>query len=193
MINRLQPGADYGWPYCVEMATPAPLWRGVGQRDCKGSWRRAPVLLLPPHGAPLSMLYYHGAMFPELEGKLLLTLHGFRATGSRIVAYPVDPTGAPLTSVKAGFAVYSRNGATPLRRRYRQGPAADGLIVTPRWDAMTGLRPAGAPVGMAVAADGGLWVAEDRNGAIIRFARDSAAGPPQGARPSSPSAGQVEP
>ncbi len=193
VINRLRPGADYGWPYCVETDTRAPLWRGAGGRDCAGSWRAAPILFLPPHGAPLSMVYYQGPMFPQLEGDLLISLHGFRATGSRILAYPVDASGAPLRSVKARFAVYSRDGAAPIRRRYRPGPAADGLIVTPGWDAVAGLRPAGAPVGMAVAADGALWVADDRNGAVLRFARDSAAGPHQRAGPSSPSAGQGAP
>jgi glucose/arabinose dehydrogenase len=182
VINRLRPGADYGWPYCVDVATPAPLWRGVGARDCAGAWRTRPVLLLPPHGAPLSMIYYHGAMFPQLEGRLLVALHGFRATGSRIIAYPVDLSGTPLMSPRAGFAVYSRKGGAPVRRRYRPGPAADGLIITPRWDAVAGVRPSGAPVGMAVAPDGALWVAEDRNGAILRFGRDTTRSD-QGARP----------
>jgi len=129
------------------------------------------------------MIYYRGAMFPKLEGELLVSLHGYRATGSRIVAYPVDPSGAPLTTARPSFAVYSRNGAAPVRRRYRPGPAADGQILTPGWNAVSGLRPAGAPVGLTVAADGALWVAEDRNGAIVRFASDGAAGPKLGARP----------
>ena len=46
---------------------------------------RTPVVLLPPHGAPLGLAYYHGDMFPQLEGRLLVTLHGYRATGSRIL------------------------------------------------------------------------------------------------------------
>lgn len=193
VINRLAPGADYGWPYCVETSTPAPLWREAGRRDCAAAWRTPPVLFLPPHGAPLSMLYYHGAMFPWLEGKLLVSLHGYRATGSRIIAYDVDARGVPLASPRASFAAYTSKGPAPVRRRYRAGPAADGLIVTPGWNAVSGLRPAGAPVGMAVAADGALWVAEDHNGAILRFARDGAGPPVQGARPSSPSAGQGAP
>ena len=30
----------------------------------------------------------------------------------------------------------------------------------------------GAPAGLAVASDGALWLADDRNGAIIRIARE---------------------
>jgi glucose/arabinose dehydrogenase len=173
-INRLNPGANYGWPYCINAADPAPAWRGAGPLDCKGPDRTRPILLLPPHGAPLAMLYYHGAMFPKLEGRLLVSLHGYRSTGARIIAYAVDASGAPLASPKAGYA--ARRGGARIRRRFREGPAADGLSLTPGWDATPGLRPAGAPVGLAIAADGALWVADDRNGTILRFAKDTAAG-----------------
>jgi glucose/arabinose dehydrogenase len=173
-INQLKPGGDYGWPYCVNAADRAPAWRGGSPLDCKSPAHTAPVLLLPPHGAPLAMLYYHGPMFPELEGRLLVTLHGYRATGSRIVAYAVDAAGAPVASKKARYGVYNRKGPRAIRRPFREGPAADGLILTPGWDARRGLRPDGAPVGFTVADDGALWVAEDRNGTILRFARDTA-------------------
>jgi len=172
-INRLKAGADYGWPYCLETATPAPVWSGHSPLDCAGPARTRPVLLLPPHGAPLAMLYYHGAMFPQLEGRLLVSLHGYRATGSRIIAYAVDAAGAPIPAPKAAYAVYSRKGPPPSWRAFGQAPAATGLIVTPRWDAVKGLRPDGAPVGMAVTPDGAIWVADDRNGTILRFARDA--------------------
>ncbi len=192
-INRLVPGGDYGWPYCVEAATPAPLWTGANQRDCKGDWRRQPLLFLPPHGAPLSLLYYHGGMFPELEGNLIVTLHGFRATGSRILAFPVDAKGEPRKSQKASYFAYSASGEPPTLHRYRPGPSASGLILTPRWDALKGVRPAGAPVGLAISPDGALWVAEDRNGTIIRFSRDAPPDRSQGAGPSSTTAGHVGP
>ena len=32
------------------------------------------------------MFYYEGAKFPELKGKLVVGLHGYRPTGSRIRA-----------------------------------------------------------------------------------------------------------
>jgi glucose/arabinose dehydrogenase len=176
-INRLEPGANYGWPYCVEVATPAPAWKGREPIDCAGPARRQPVLVLPPHGAPLAMIYYHGPMFPRLEGRLLVSLHGYRATGGRIIAYAVDADGAPIAAPHPRYAAYARAGKTrPERRLYRLAPAANGLIVTPGWGAQAGRRPQGAPVGMAVAADGAIWVADDRNGTIIRFAKDSGPG-----------------
>jgi glucose/arabinose dehydrogenase len=86
-------------------------------------------------------------MFPELSGRLLVSLHGYRPTGSRILAIELDANGAPK-------------------------PGAKPRDLTPGWGAVKGKRPAGAPVGMAVASDGAIWVADDRNGAILRFAKD---------------------
>jgi len=172
VINRLRAGANYGWPYCIEATAVAPAWRGKSPLDCAGAARTRPVLMLPPHGAPLSMLYYSGAMFPTLAGKLIVSLHGYRATGSRIVAFSVDATGAPIPNAKPTFAVYGQPGAAATRRAYREGPAANGFILTPGWDAVKGRRPSGAPVGFAVTPDGALWVAEDRNGTIVRIAKD---------------------
>jgi glucose/arabinose dehydrogenase len=168
-INRLEAGHDYGWPYCVGAGDLAPAW-ARGGFDCKGKAFDRPALLLPPHGAPLSLVYYDGAMFPQLEGRLLVSLHGYRATGSRIIAYEVDAAGVPLA--RAGAIYWTFEGGWPRRRAYVGGPAAEGLVLTPGWKAAPGRRPSGAPVGLAVAADGAIWVAEDRNGAILRFAKD---------------------
>jgi glucose/arabinose dehydrogenase len=34
------------------------------------------------------------------------------------------------------------------------------------------MHPKGSPVGLAVATDGAIWVAENNNGTILRIARD---------------------
>ena len=174
-LNEIRPGRFYGWPYCVESATQTPAWRGHSPLDCAAAAHAGPALYLPPHSAPLALLYYHGAMFPELEGRLLVTLHGYRASGARIMAYATDGGGVPRTERDAHYTVYARPGAAAQRVAYRPGPSATGLELTPGWDARPGLRPSGAPVGMAIAPDGALWVADDRNGTLLRFARDGAA------------------
>ena len=165
-VNRLEAGRNYGWPYCVNMTTPAPAWAGKGAFDCQGPGLARPSLLLPPHAAPIAMLYYDGAMFPELYGRLIVTFHGYRSTGGRIVAYAVDARGAPKPDRKPRFA--AAGGARP----FTEGPAATGLDLTPGWSALANVRPMGAPAGLAVASDGALWLADDRNGAIIRIARE---------------------
>jgi glucose/arabinose dehydrogenase len=143
-LNVIKAGAHYGWPYCMGANQTAPAWRGKGVACAP---YRKPDLLLPPHGAPLDLLEYRGAMFPDLQGRLLVTLHGYRPAGSRILALQLDAAGLPKAGVKP-------------------------RDLTPGWRAVKGQRPAGAPVGMAVTPDGAIWVADDRNGAILRFAKD---------------------
>ncbi|MEE2850277.1 MAG: PQQ-dependent sugar dehydrogenase [Pseudomonadota bacterium] len=163
-INVLRQGGHYGWPYCVDLATPLPGW-SAAQARCRQ--RDHPVALLPPHAAPLDLIYYDGAMFPELRGRLLMSWHGYRRAGGRIVAAETDGEGRPLTDIGGRYAIYPR-GALP----YPAGaPSVRGKVLTPGWDTVAGLQPRGAPVVLAVAADGSIWVTDDRNRAILRIAR----------------------
>lgn len=163
-INRLRPGADYGWPYCTDMATAQPGWTPAQSRCGQ---RTSPVSLLPPHAAPLSMLYYSGSMFPELSGQMLMTWHGYRAAGGRIAAIETDAEGAPLTDRRAYYAIYPRGA----RAYPATDPAPRARVLTPGWSAVSGQHPMGAPVDLAVARDGSIWVTDDRNAAILRIAR----------------------
>lgn len=163
-INVLRRGGDYGWPYCVDLATPLPGW-SAAQAQC--GQRDRPVALLPPHAAPLDLIYYEGTMFPELRGRLLMSWHGYRRTGGRIVAAETDDRGRPLTDIGGRYALYPR-GSAP----YPTGaPSVRGKVLTPGWDAVAGRQPRGSPVVMAVAADGAIWVTDDRSRAILRIAR----------------------
>ena len=165
-INRLEAGRHYGWPYCSDMATAMPGWTAAQARCGE---RTAPVSLLPPHAAPLAMLYYDGAMFPELRGRMLMTWHGYRRAAGRIVAIETAADGAPLTDRPARYAIYPR-GSLPYPA---SAPAPRARVLTPGWDRQPGRHPMGAPVGMAVARDGSIWIADDRNAAILRLARDA--------------------
>lgn len=163
-INVLRQGGHYGWPYCVDLATPLPGW-SAGQARC--SQRDRPVALLPPHAAPLDLIYYDGAMFPELRGRLLMSWHGYRRAGGRIVAGETDGEGRPLTDIGGRYAIYPRGALS-----YPAGaPSLRGKVLTPGWDTVAGRQPRGAPVVLAVAADGSIWVTDDRNRAILRIAR----------------------
>lgn len=165
-VNLIQAGRHYGWPYCMDMATPTPgAWAGA--MDCASSAHAPPVALLPPHVAPLSMTWYQGAMFPALKGKLLMSWHGYRSTGGRLAAFDVDARGVPVTRAKARYPIYP-TGSRP----FGVGPAAQARILTPGWGKVADQRPQGAPVGITVATDGAIWVADDKNGAIVRFSVD---------------------
>lgn len=165
-INLIHQGRHYGWPYCADLATPTPGWKGKGTMDCASPKHAAPVLLLPPHSAPLDMLWYQGAMFPQLRDKLLMSWHGYRSTGGRVVAFATDDHGVPTAAAGARYPVY---GGQP--RPYGAMPSANAFVLTPGWG-KAGKRAQGSPVGLAVARDGAIWVSDDRAGQIIRIAAE---------------------
>jgi glucose/arabinose dehydrogenase/uncharacterized protein len=167
-INVIEPGRHYGWPYCFDNNRPSPGWKGLPVAKCADPHYTAPALLLPPHASPLAMLWYDGPMFPELQGKLLVSWHGFRSVGGRIAAFATDDKGVPVRSKGAKFPTY---GAAPLP--YGAANAAEATILTPEWNKVVGVRPQGSPVGLAVAKDGAIWTADDRAGLVIRIAADS--------------------
>jgi glucose/arabinose dehydrogenase len=163
-VNVLRQGGHFGWPYCVDLQTPLPGWSA---RQARCGERDRPVALLPPHAAPLDMIYYEGTMFPELRGRLLMTWHGYRRAAGRITAVETDEAGVPLTDVGGRYAFYPRGSLA-----YPAGaPSVKGKVLTPGWDRVAGRQPRGSPVAMAVAADGSIWVTDDRSRAILRIAR----------------------
>lgn len=165
-LNVIEQGRHHGWPYCADGAQATPAWRD--REDwCRSGEHAAPVLLLPPHAAPLDMLWYEGAMFPALQGRLLMSWHGHRSVGGRIASFAVDARGVPVPDARPRFPVYGAGF-----RAYGDGPAATPVVLTPGWGRTPGLRPQGSPVGLAVADDGAIWATDDRAGLVIRFARD---------------------
>jgi len=171
-LNVLRQGAHYGWPYCYDMTGTNPAWAEAKVMNCSSSAHTQPVRLLPPHSAPLDMLYYDGAMFRQLKGKLLISLHGYRPAGSRIAAFAVDRRGIPVAVKGARYDAYAGpNGNETVRLPYA-GPASEPLLLTPGWNNVDGTHPKGSPLGLAVAEDGAIWVAENNNATILRIARD---------------------
>jgi glucose/arabinose dehydrogenase len=177
-INAIDRGKHYGWPYCYDNATPSPKFAnflkaaGPYKNLCSNAASyKPPLSLLPPHSAPLSMLYYRGSRFPWLDGKLIVGLHGYRPTGSRVLAYEVDQNGFPkLTPPPVRYRV----SCDPQPARTFQtgsgdvaAAASDELISG--WYKVNGVRPQGAPVGITVASDGAIWIVEDKNQSILRI------------------------
>lgn len=168
-LNDLREGAHYGWPYCFDVNMVAPVWVSQLFMPCNSPAHTKPYSLLPPHSAPLGMLYYDGAMFPQLKGRLLISLHGYRASGARIVAFDVGADGLPPVKAGARYPVYR---AGQIVMKPYPAPTAESRVLTPGWDLKAGVRPMGTPVGLAVAQDGALWVAEDKNATVLRISVD---------------------
>lgn len=132
-LNLIEAGRHYGWPYCYDAGKASPEFP---RTDCRRY--QSPLLLLPPHAAPLGMTYYFGSMFPKsLAGALLVGYHGYRKHGHRLVAFPTDASGMPTGSAT--------------------------LELISNWQ-----DPLGAPVDVKVAPDGALVLTEDRNKTVLR-------------------------
>jgi hypothetical protein len=118
------------------------------------------------------MFYYEGSKFKELSGTLVVGLHGYRPTGSRIIFYDVDSKGFPKVSPPP--VRYRVNCAADPTRVFQteqqaQVEAAPFLELVSDWYKVNGARPQGAPVGMTVASDGAIWLVEDKNQTVIRI------------------------
>ena len=115
-----------------------------GRFDCKRS--EAPALLWPAHAAPLQMLAVPAGANNAFAGQLLVAWHGYRAGGHRIVSYALDAKGRPKGSPRTWI---------------------DG------WTAQPGVRPLGAPAGIAVDAAGRLLIVEDRHKTLLMLTREA--------------------
>ncbi|MEA2937431.1 MAG: hypothetical protein QOC56_935, partial [Alphaproteobacteria bacterium] len=184
-LNVLEKGKHYGWPYCYDLVTESPEYRAFlqtktpYQKFCTNAASyQKPHSLMPPHAAPLSMFYYQGEKFPELKGKLMVGLHGYRPTGSRVIFYDVDEKGFP--KISPAPVRYNVSCATPPTQVFRTeqerqvAAAAFGELIS-HWYKVDGVRPQGAPVGMTVASDGAIWLVEDKNQTVIRIDADPTA------------------
>ena len=144
--TSVKDGGFYGWP-----------WFYIGaHRDPRHPTARAdlaekvitPGVLLPPHGAPVSIAFYDGAQFPaEFQGDAFVALHGSWNRSHRV-----------------GYKI--------VRLKFEHG-APTGRFQ----DFLTGFvldetRIAGRPSGLAVLPDGSLLVGEDANGIIWKVSYD---------------------
>jgi glucose/arabinose dehydrogenase len=114
-----------------------------GRFDC-GKTEPAAVLW-PAHAAPLHMLAVPAAAANPFAGQLVVAWHGYRAGGHRVVSFKLDAHGRP-----SGAAQVWIGG----------------------WTAAPGVRPLGAPTGMAIDAFGRLLVVEDRHKTLLMLVRE---------------------
>jgi glucose/arabinose dehydrogenase len=140
-LNVIEKGAHYGWPYCYDANLASPEYATA---RCQAY--RAPKRLLPAHAAPLGMLFYRSAGFPpRFNHSLVVTYHGYRQHGHRIVALLADRAGHPL------------------------GRSVD-LVIGTRTRGTTAVM---APVGITQGHDGDLYFADDHARAIFKLHYDA--------------------
>jgi glucose/arabinose dehydrogenase len=96
-LNRVAPGAHFGFPYCIGYDNHADLM--TGDFDC--AYTAAPALTFPTHSTPLGLAAYMSDTFPWLTGKLLVVLGGSYnrgiVRGFSMVAVSFDEDGNPVS------------------------------------------------------------------------------------------------
>jgi glucose/arabinose dehydrogenase len=146
-LTRIRAGDFFGWPYAYTGPHPDPQF-GAKRPDLVAK-TRTPDVLFHAHSAPLGLVFYEGAQFPaKYRGDAFVSLHGSWNSS--------HPTGYKV--VRVHFA----NGRP--ENAYED-------FVTGWWDGSSSpARVWGRPVGLAVAKDGSLLIADDAGNTVWRVA-----------------------
>jgi len=158
-MDHVVNGTDFGWPYSYydgarKLRLLAPDYGGDGKTVAQGNYATPAVAFEPMRAAPVDMLFYQGRQFPEAwRGGAFIALHGTNGpqlpqgrNGYTVAFLPFDPTGKPGT-----LKVFADGFAGPSPTDKNSGKAAY------------------RPVGLAVAPDGALYVADSNKGRIWRI------------------------
>lgn len=148
-LNRIETGKQYGWPHVWGRDGINPQSTPVGEIT-KEQWKAlsTPMTLgHTAHAAPMQFVFYKGANFPAAyRGDAFVTMRGSwnrkPASGYEIVRVRFANTGEPRAIE----------------------PFVSGFLVD------AGMTHFARPVGLAVAKDGALLMADDANGVIYRIA-----------------------
>lgn len=146
-LNRLEQGKQYGWPHVFGSGDIYPQSTPVGGLT-KEQWRdqSEPMMIgYTAHAAPMQLKFYTGSSFPaEYAGDAFATMRGSwnrnPASGYEIVRVRFEK-GQPKTIEPFLTGFLTDGGKTHFAR----------------------------PVGLAVAKDGALLMADDANGMIYRI------------------------
>ncbi len=169
-INLIERSGFYGWPLCYDRNVAVD----ETQKTCTAKNYREPWSLMPPHVAPLDALYYQHTKLPSLTNKLLMTWHGYKIVGHRLVAFDVDEQGRPMRANAATYSSDPLKGGDGFKTQVFAAKGGVGLVaqhreIISRWNEVGGLRPKGAPAGMSVMNDGSLLIVDDKNASILRL------------------------
>jgi len=156
-LQRVEDGANFGWPYCYHDRMQntlilAPEYGGDGKKTTRCDAFTPPLVGFPGHWAPNDLLFYTATQFPKkYQGGAFIAFHG---SWNRA---PLPQGGYNVTFIP--FSGVKPSGAYEV--------FADGFA-----GKMPLARPNDAdarPEGLALAPDGSMYVAEGQKGRIWRI------------------------
>jgi len=156
-MHAIRQGGDYGWPYTYfdvkrSIRMLGPEYGGDGKTPAEPGRYPDPLVAFPAHWAPNDIIFYEGSAFPE----------SYR--GGAFIAFHGSWNRAPLP--QAGYKV--------VFVPFKDGkPSGEWQVFANHFvsDPLQDNSPANAerrPVGLAVAADGSLYITDSVNGRIWR-------------------------
>jgi len=171
-FTRVEEGGFYGWPFTYLGRFVDPNYEDQGKSLLAKSLE--PDVLFEAHSSPLGLVFYDADQFPEAYfGDAFVAFHGSwnaaKPTGYKIVRIPFED-GRPA-SYYENFAVGFNYGQASWFEalKHAQGPKAIYREVKSWFEAGRPAQVWGRPVGLAVAKDGSLLVADDVAGVIWRI------------------------
>jgi len=147
-LNRIEQGKLYGWPHVYGSGEIYPQSTPVGELS-KATWKAmsTPMTLgYRAHAAPMQLLFYRGGSFPAAyDGDAFVTMRG---------SWNRNPA--------AGHEI--------VRIRFQGGEARSIEPFVTGFLSDGGKTHFARPMGLAMARDGALLMADDANGVIYRIA-----------------------
>lgn len=154
-LNRIERGKRYGWPHIWGDGGVNPQSTPQGEIS-KATWKaisRPMVMGYTAHAAAMQMVFYPGGSFPA------------------------DALGDAFVTMRGSWNRKPSSGYEVVRIRFQNGePRAFEPFVT-GFLTDAGRTHIARPVGLAVAHDGSLLMADDANGVIYRIAYVGTSGP----------------
>ncbi len=141
-INRIEEGKHYGFPYFIGRNVANPDMKDAKSKMTVGEVV-PPALELAPHSSPIDLRFYTGKQFPAAyRNAMFVALHGSSSRSEKI-------------GYKVVRVVMKENRLVGVED-FVSGWLKDGKV-------------SGRPAGLAVGADGALYVSDDNKGFIYRI------------------------
>jgi Raf kinase inhibitor-like YbhB/YbcL family protein len=151
-LNKIETGKQYGWPHVYAAGSLYPQSTPVGEIK-KEDWKAhsTPMVLgYKAHAAPMQFVFYRGS------------------TASS--GFPAEYQGDAFVTMRGSWNRKEASGYEIVRVRFQDGQAKSIEPFVTGFLTDGGRTHIARPVGLAMARDGALLMADDANGVIYRVA-----------------------